>query len=394
MSNCPIQKAKSFLWINQEPDIPEQQEDISDIDGPVKQKVTDILGYLTKKDLTRIDEGKQEVTLEDFDIFINSISNLEDEEFVSVLSEHIKQNISNYRKLKKELNNLHVKMFWEYFKEQLEELWEHDFFWIEDWNLINIPLSHYTWSLWYIQKNINKDIWLNISKRYILWDYLEKVILFDYISWKIPLLKKINAFEMAEKSIIRIEIMLESLEKVLSILYDKFISENKENYIVKSYLGLEDIIWKEVWFNSNFKSIFPNHNKFMLREFLMNRAYNSKTINLYDIKVFLEKQNTENLRKALYWWSFWAQLDNLVFAEDWEYLVYDEEKWIITTDIDKVPKEEIEKINSMIKEYKLEEKWDWKCPFAQVKSWNKNALIDEFEFFDKYMLKILEHFYK
>ena len=361
MKKCPFESFKTKIWLwNKRP----VWEDIE-----VKEKTEDILAFLSERDLNTITSEKQTISLEDFQEFIASIKNLEGRKKIDCIKDYILENLQELRNLKKELNNLHIKMFWEFFKEKLQNLWEHDFFWIKDGELINIPLSHYVW------------LWEKMNNRII-----------DTFFINLPLFKDKISFYKYKKSLNINNKVINDYQKVFEELYKDFIEEHKNQDIIKFYLALEETIVTLINFSSEFNIIFPNVNKIFLIKYLSHQLRKNIEIELWEITKFLSRQNKANINLALNGWAFWAELQNLYIFELWK---YNEDSWIVKIHSNDITKEIREKINKNVKNHYMAWAWDTGCPFAKTKSWtqNKNALIEEFEFFDTYMLKILGQYF-
>lgn len=388
MTNCPFHKWLEKIWLKRKSDL--ENTEITDKDS-TKEKVKDILEYLTESDLETVKESNQNISIVDLIDFIQSITHLELKEFTERISLYVKENLSDLQKLKKELNNLHVKMFWEYFKNELEELWEHDFIWLEDWKIVNVPLVNYTWSLSYINNN-SKDEELKIDISSIISDYFDRFLFIETTFLKKWFSKEVNSYVKLTQSLSRLNILSWEFWYFFEELYKKFLDENKDNKLISLYLLLESNITDEILFNSSFNFIFPNQNRLNLIKYIEYNFLNNIETNISDIKDFLKRQNKSNLNRALNWWSFWTQLYNLYWKE---YAKYNKSKWVVDINMDDISEKIIDEINNLVKKHKLEDKWDWKCPFAKTKSWtqDKNIFIEEFDFFDKYMIKVLEQFY-
>ncbi|MDP2396715.1 MAG: hypothetical protein Q8S84_04635 [bacterium] len=119
MNKCPFSKLKEKLSTKKS-DVEVQNNPQYIVKEETKIEVKDILSYLSPKDLETV--KNQNITLQEFMDFIKSIQSNDIATIKKLLNEYVKENLKDLQKLKKEVNNLHIKMFWEYLKEKVEEL--------------------------------------------------------------------------------------------------------------------------------------------------------------------------------------------------------------------------------------------------------------------------------
>ncbi|MDP2091235.1 MAG: hypothetical protein Q8K30_06595 [Candidatus Gracilibacteria bacterium] len=388
MNKCPFSKLKEKLSTKKS-DVEVQNNPQYIVKEETKIEVKDILSYLSPKDLETV--KNQNITLQEFMDFIKSIQSNDIATIKKLLNEYVKENLKDLQKLKKEVNNLHIKMFWEYLKEKVEELGEHDFIGFKDGKLVNVPITEYTGDIIKIRDKLDKENYIIYKKLSRLNNYLEKFTLLELVTKH--LFKKLHRFMIFENIAYRLWLMNYDTSKSIQELYKIFINDNKYNEIIRAYKILEEIISNEIKFHSNFELIFPNTNMLYIESFIEYLYFKGKGIEIEETKKFFKDQNQENIRRALYSGSFGSQLDNRHMIELGR---YDEKKGIVSIDKNTIPINYINSINSFLDEYNLHGKGDGRCPFSRTKSGtqNKNAFIEEFEFFDGYMLKIFEELFQ
>lgn len=366
--SCPLNKIISHIW---------------KVDNKETLKLTSSFSQFVDKILKK---KKLSINIEEFIDLLNKVNS--EEEARKLILDFYAHNtedwiIKEFIKLRKKLNNLHLMMFWDYFENKINELWEHDFFSYKDWKIVNVKTS---------KLNDNNFVNYELCKRNK--NKLKATIYFteEAIEWILlkTFFKKSKLNEHKRKDLVFKQISLINIwfKEVSDKLYIDFLEENKNDPIIKWYNAIESLVKWKVWMSSKIWIIITNFN--FINKYLENKFENDENFSLVDFTNFLEFQNKVNLKEAKVVWNLLAQVNNIYWIK---YYIFDEIENAFILKEDNVPKDIIDNLkNKFALWFKL--KWyKWVCPWAITtnKNW-ENMLVKSMSFWDKYFLKVIENY--
>lgn len=346
-----------------------------------------VLDCLTETDIDRL--SIPNISLDEVLKIKEQVLSIEDkEERRKIAFKYLNDNLDDLKTLKHWLNALHLKMFWEYFKNELEKKWLDWLCKVEWWDIVELNVEELLIDIEFIKRKLKWKWSCPFTYVKIFSHYIDEIFAKPLFK-KIDKCKQVFSFDNLENLNSRILYAIKETKKAMLHLYNNFIKENYDQKIIESYLFLEETFTEWVWYTSFIEDIFPNTNNSTLRVFIAEKIkawdYN---IDISEIVEFLKRQNKENIKTALSDNS-WVSPDTIL-NNYFPIYKYDEQKWVVVYDYDAVDSWTFFTALNMREKYRI---WyNWWCPFAKMKSWTqqKNIFIEEFEFFDNLIIKLIK----
>lgn len=374
--NCPIAKIKSYM----------SNRNIVNkwkINNNKTLKLTSSFSEFVSKIL---EKNKLSINIDEFIDLLSKVNS--EEEARKLILDFYDYNtedwiIKEFIKLRKKLNNLHLIMFWDYFEDKINELWEHDFFSYLDWKIVNVSND---------RLNDNNFVNYELCKRNK--NKLKATIYFtqEAIEWILlkTFFKKSKLNEHKRKDLVFKQMSLINIwfKEVSDKLYIDFLEENKNDPIIKWYNVIESLVKWKIWMSSKIWILITNFN--FINKYLENKFENNINFSLVDFANFLESQNKVNLREAKIVWNLLAQVNNIYWLK---YYIFDEKENAFILKEDNIPKDIIDNLKDKFKLWFKLKWYKWVCPWAITKNkkW-ESMLLESMSFWDKYYLKVIENY--